>query len=294
MIRRSWKGKTSTVLAILMGTSLLMGGQAYAANEKSSITHKQHKQHKKHTQHTQVKKKLHQQDQQEEAQLDNQASDQENYNDNAWKSQNNNSNQDENQTAPDENNVSSETTSKDSIAAPSKHQVRQHKAEATNNVTPLSPDSGVSTALDKQSNSLVAAPTGKKASVGSNVADQVISNGLKYKGTPYKFGSSKNTTGTFDCSSFTQRVFKEAGITLPRDSRQQSRVGQQVSKNQLQKGDLIFFRSHGSSSPRITHVAIYAGNNTLLHTYGSPGVTTSKFFGTSWEKRFEIARRVTS
>ncbi|GED72100.1 hypothetical protein BRE01_58020 [Brevibacillus reuszeri] len=238
MIRRNWKGKTSTVLAILMGTSLLMGGQAYAANEKSSITHKQHKQHKKHTQ---VKKKLHQQDQQEEAQLDNQSSDQENYNDNAWKS-----------------------------------------------------DSGVSTALDKQSNSLVATPTGKKASVGSNVADQVISNGLKYKGTPYKFGSSKNTTGTFDCSSFTQRVFKEAGITLPRDSRQQSRVGQQVSKNQLQKGDLIFFRSHGSSSPRITHVAIYAGNNTLLHTYGSPGVTTSKFFGTSWEKRFEIARRVTS
>ncbi|KQL50158.1 hypothetical protein AN963_06980 [Brevibacillus choshinensis] len=126
----------------------------------------------------------------------------------------------------------------------------------------------------------------------SKTADQVIADGLKYKGVPYKFGSSKNTTNTFDCSSFTQRVFKQAGVNLPRDSRQQSKVGKQVSKNQLQKGDLIFFRSYGSSSSRITHVAIYAGNNTLLHTYGKGGVTTSKFAGTSWEKRFEIARRV--
>lgn len=291
MIRRNWKGKTSTVLAILMGTSLLMGGQAYAANEKSSITHKQHKQHKKHTQ---VKKKLHQRVQQEDSQLDNQSNDQENNNDNTWKSQNNNSNQSEDQTAPDENNIDSETISKDGIAAPSKHQKKHHKSEATNNVTVSNPDSGLSAASDKQVDSFVATSTAKKAVVSSNVTNQVISNGLKYKGTPYKFGSSKNTTRTFDCSSFTQRVFKEAGITLPRDSRQQSRVGQRVSKDQLQKGDLIFFRSSGSSSSRITHVAIYAGNNTLLHTYGSPGVTTSKFFGTSWEKRFEIARRVTS
>ncbi len=134
--------------------------------------------------------------------------------------------------------------------------------------------------------------TVSSSSSSAKLADKVIAVGKKYKGRPYKYGASSATTRTFDCSSFTQRVFREVGIKLPRDSRQQSRVGKKVTKAQLKKGDLVFFRSSGSSSPRITHVAIYAGNNTLLHTYGRPGVTTTKFKGTSWEKRFQIARRV--
>ncbi|KMZ41088.1 MULTISPECIES: C40 family peptidase [Bacillales] len=127
----------------------------------------------------------------------------------------------------------------------------------------------------------------------STVADQVIKNGEKYMGTNYKYGSSSSTTKTFDCSSFTQRVFKEAGITLPRDSRQQSTVGKSVSKSNLQKGDLIFMKaSVNSTSDRITHVAIYAGDGKILHTYGSPGVTYSKYDGTNWEKRTVKIKRV--
>ncbi len=127
----------------------------------------------------------------------------------------------------------------------------------------------------------------------SDLASKVIKIGEKYMGTPYKYGSSKDTTKTFDCSSFTQRVFKEAGITLPRDSRQQSTVGTTVSKKNLQKGDLLFMKaSVNSSSDRITHVAIYAGNGKILHTYGSPGVTYSKFDGTNWEKRVVKIKRV--
>lgn len=127
----------------------------------------------------------------------------------------------------------------------------------------------------------------------SSIADKVIANGEKYLGTKYKYGSSKDTTKTFDCSSFTQRVFKEAGITLPRDSRQQSTVGKTVSKKDLKKGDLIFMKSSAKgASDRITHVAIYAGNGKILHTYGSPGVTYSKFDGTNWEKRVVKIKRV--
>ncbi|EJL20779.1 C40 family peptidase [Brevibacillus sp. BC25] len=127
----------------------------------------------------------------------------------------------------------------------------------------------------------------------TNIADQVIKNGEKYMGTKYKYGSSSSTTSTFDCSSFTQRVFKEAGITLPRDSRQQSTVGKSVSKSNLQKGDLIFMKaSVTTSSDRITHVAIYAGDGKILHTYGSPGVTYSKYDGTNWEKRTVKIKRV--
>lgn len=127
----------------------------------------------------------------------------------------------------------------------------------------------------------------------SSVADKVIKIGEKYLGTKYKYGSSKDTTKTFDCSSFTQRVFKEAGITLPRDSRQQSTVGKTVAKKDLKKGDLIFMKSSAKgASDRITHAAIYAGNGKILHTYGSPGVTYSKFDGTNWEKRVVKIKRV--
>jgi cell wall-associated NlpC family hydrolase len=130
------------------------------------------------------------------------------------------------------------------------------------------------------------------AQPASNLADQVIAAGEKYLGTPYEFGASSSTTSVFDCSSFTQRAFKDVGIQLPRNSRQQSKVGQPVAKSELQKGDLVFFRTAGSNSDRITHVAIYAGNNKLLHTFGKPGVTFTEFAGTSWEKRFVTARRV--
>lgn len=124
-------------------------------------------------------------------------------------------------------------------------------------------------------------------------ADKVISTGRKYLGTPYQFGASKNTTAVFDCSSFTQRVFKAVGKTLPRSSRDQAKVGTSVSKANLKKGDLVFFKaSTTTSSKKITHVAIYAGNNQLLHTYGKPGVTFTSFKGTSWDKRFVSARRV--
>lgn len=129
-------------------------------------------------------------------------------------------------------------------------------------------------------------------STGSALGSKVIEIGKDYLHTPYKFGSSSSTTRTFDCSSFVQRVFKRVGISLPRSSRSQSQVGKLVSKSNLQVGDLIFFRSYKSSSNRITHVAIYAGNNKLLHTFGKPGVTFTSFRGTSWEKRFVKARRV--
>jgi lipoprotein Spr len=124
-------------------------------------------------------------------------------------------------------------------------------------------------------------------------ADQVIAIGKQYLGTPYKFGSSSSTTSTFDCSSFVKRVYSRMGIYLPRTSRDQAKKGYQVAKSNLRKGDLIFFKANRwTTSNRITHVAIYAGNNRILHTYGKPGVTFSTFSGTSWEKRFVTARRV--
>lgn len=134
--------------------------------------------------------------------------------------------------------------------------------------------------------------------------DKVIRTGKKYMGTPYEFGSNRNTTATFDCSDFVKHIYKEAlGITLPSDSRKQGAWIKENSEpvyriSDLKAGDLVFFMSYkGSSasayegidknSERITHVALYIGDGQLLQTYSvkSGGVRIDKLDG-SWERRF--------
>jgi len=122
-------------------------------------------------------------------------------------------------------------------------------------------------------------------------ADAILRTGNKYLGTPYEFGAKYGQTRTFDCSSFVKYVYAQNGIDLPRTSRQQAKVGKTVTLGQLRKGDLVFFKSAGSSSKRITHVAIYAGDNKLLHTYGKGGVKYTEF-SSYWKSRFVTAKRV--
>lgn len=134
-----------------------------------------------------------------------------------------------------------------------------------------------------------AAPNKSVSTSAATTADQIIKFGETYMGTPYKFGAKAGQTSNFDCSSFVQYVYKQHGITLKRASRDQAKQGKYVAKKDLQKGDLIFFTSPGRSG--IGHVAIYAGDNKILHTYGKPGVTYSKLEG-NWAKRYVTARRV--
>ncbi|MDR6225760.1 C40 family peptidase [Desmospora profundinema] len=101
--------------------------------------------------------------------------------------------------------------------------------------------------------------------------DRIIQTGEKYMGTPYKLGARSGQTQTFDCSSFVQYVFGQNGVKLPRTATQQSYVGKEVSRSELQKGDLVFFKLQ-SSNGNIGHVGIYAGDGKLLHTYGPGGV----------------------
>lgn len=135
--------------------------------------------------------------------------------------------------------------------------------------------------------------------------DKVEKVAKKYMGTPYEFGSNRNTTKTFDCSDFVRQVYKEAlGIVLPADSRKQGtyikdKGGVKKSISQLQRGDLMFFMSYKGSSAssyknvnklkeRITHVGIYLGNGKIIHTYSkaSGGVRIDTVSKTSWEHRF--------
>lgn len=123
------------------------------------------------------------------------------------------------------------------------------------------------------------------------VASQIISIGQRYLGTKYEFGADTNQTKTFDCSSFVKHVFDQVGIDLPRTSYTQAKEGKLVSRSELQTGDLVFFAT-GRRGKGISHVAIYAGNGRILHTFGSPGVTFSDLNDDQWSSNYVTARRV--
>ncbi|WP_027093112.1 SH3 domain-containing C40 family peptidase [Cohnella thermotolerans] len=136
-------------------------------------------------------------------------------------------------------------------------------------------------------------------------AEAVIAAGMKYLGTPYEYGSDRNTTATFDCSDLVRQAFKDAlGITLPADSASQGAYVRGKSAvttdwTKLKRGDLMFFMDYQGTSPslyankdpfgtRISHVGIYLGNGQILHTYSkeSGGVRIDSIQGKHWEYRF--------
>lgn len=66
-------------------------------------------------------------------------------------------------------------------------------------------------------------------------------------------------------------------------------MGKKVDKGSLSMGDLVFFNTNGKS---ISHVAIYAGNNKIVHSSSSQGVTVSDMNSKYWKSKFVTARRV--
>lgn len=143
------------------------------------------------------------------------------------------------------------------------------------------------------------------AASSSSTVEKVISAGMKYLGTPYKYGADRNSTKAFDCSSFVRRAFLDgAKITLPSDSRKQAsyvknKGNAKTSISSLKRGDLMFFMSYKGTSKSayssvnkktatVTHVGIYLGNGKMLHTYSndSGGVRTDTVTGKHWEYRF--------
>lgn len=120
--------------------------------------------------------------------------------------------------------------------------------------------------------------------------DELIAYGEKFLGTPYEFGAASGQTSTFDCSSFVEEVFRHTlSIDLPRVSYDQAKEGRKVGLNELRKGDLLFFSARGLE---IGHVAIYAGNHTLLHTFSKERGVHFDTFDDKWQKRFVTARRL--
>ncbi len=93
--------------------------------------------------------------------------------------------------------------------------------------------------------------------------DEIIETAKNFLGTKYVWAA--NGPNAFDCSGFTKYVFKENGITLPRYSGHQAKVGKKVSFDELQKGDLVFFDTEHKFRGKVNHVGIYIGDHKFIH-----------------------------
>jgi cell wall-associated NlpC family hydrolase len=105
--------------------------------------------------------------------------------------------------------------------------------------------------------------------VASASAAQVLATARRYLGERYRYGGETPGIG-FDCSGFVQYVFGRHGVNLPRTSREQASAGRALPRGvtSLRPGDLMVFSSKGG---RVDHVAIYAGDNRILHSSAGAG-----------------------
>ncbi|WP_088034375.1 C40 family peptidase [Evansella clarkii] len=126
--------------------------------------------------------------------------------------------------------------------------------------------------------------------------NKLINTGLMYLGKPYVFNAPPFQTASFDCSSFIQFIFKENGIDLPRNSREQFKAGKRVPFLQIKRGDLLFFttkkRRKRNGIEKIGHVTLYLGNGQMLHTSREEKKVAITPLNEYWLRRFVGARRV--
>lgn len=116
---------------------------------------------------------------------------------------------------------------------------------------------------------------------GSDTTEKIIEEGLNVLGTPYIYGATRLHDGKgnllsgftdkkFDCSSLMQFMFfRGADILLNMNTRTQVSQGKAVT-DELKRGDLMFFtnasRKNNTGLERVGHVALYLGDNYILHT----------------------------
>lgn len=126
-------------------------------------------------------------------------------------------------------------------------------------------------------------------SMSAPIKERILSKAQEYLGTPYGFGN-KNSSLT-DCSGFTQQVFKEFGVLLPRSAAEQAKYGSIVDIDDLKVGDLLFYKTYKKEP---SHVAIYAGDGQMIHaSFRNRQVQYDAMDKAYYKKRFIYAKRLT-
>ncbi len=106
-------------------------------------------------------------------------------------------------------------------------------------------------------------------------------------GTPYVWGGT--TPGGFDCSGFSQYVYKQDGIIIPRTAAEQ--FASLTPVKQIEPGDLVFFSLDGNRT--VSHVGIYLGGNEFIHAPGrGQSIQIDDLNTAYWKAHYAGARRV--
>ena len=115
-----------------------------------------------------------------------------------------------------------------------------------------------------------------------------LASALELRGVPYRNGGSD--PNGFDCSGLVQWVFAQNGRALPREVREQFRVGREIDADDVRAGDLLFF---DTGSRPASHVGIALDRETFVHAPSSNGVVrVERYTSDYWSRRYVGARRV--
>lgn len=132
---------------------------------------------------------------------------------------------------------------------------------------------------------------------GTGRASEVIADAKKYLGVPYVYGGAGGARGGnpysgMDCSSFVSQVYKDFGISIPAYTVSMESYGHEISRDQVQTGDMGFYGSHGASH----HICMALDNNTMIYE-PQPGEVCktepiSYYSPTWWERNDDMAKIV--
>lgn len=124
-------------------------------------------------------------------------------------------------------------------------------------------------------------------------ADDIISTALQFSGVRYKYGGTSRKG--MDCSGLLYVAFGENDIKLPRVSYHMAEEGRRINLREVDKGDLLFFRTT-KGAKRINHVGMVVAveNNEIkfIHSSSSRGVIVSSLREGYWNSAFVRATRV--
>lgn len=128
----------------------------------------------------------------------------------------------------------------------------------------------------------------------SYVVKQLINTAESNLGAGYRTGGTSPDTG-FDCSGLMFSTFKKFDITLPRSSNDMAKVGRKLDQDEIQKGDLIFFRTNGRSV--INHVGMVTEVSDdeikFIHSSTQKGVIISSTKEPYYGRTFAQCNRIT-
>jgi len=121
--------------------------------------------------------------------------------------------------------------------------------------------------------------------------ENMLLNAKKYLGGKYVWGGTKPEG--FDCSGYMQYIYKKEGVSIPRTAYAQSKVGKEVSRYNLKKGDLLFFLTDKKRGIPVTHVGMYIGDGKFIHAASKrKGIIITPFEESRYSSLFVKATRI--